>query len=292
MRIQSAGGIGLAVFDGETEIRGDGLQFIGQGVVVAALAEMDKASCSGEEIEGALAFGVELRRGAAFAHGANLFSPLSSEMRSSQQAVWKSRRPPGEFFRLGSRWKTVSPYLAWRWRVSSARFSRRAARLRADHAGENVIAKFGEERLVTGEIAAIEKRNIELGIFALEFGAFGERASGRADAHAHIPEHLAEFSRSGLDALFGGAIGAEKKQIDIGVGEKFAAAIATESDEREFGAGIGLVREKVAEKFDGDLVDERGALFGDRAAVAGRVEVLLNFCGLGCIRLAQKLARS
>ena len=47
----------------------------------------------------------------------------------------------------------------------------------------------------------------------------------------------------------------------------------------------------MAEKLDGDAIDESGALLGYGAAVAGRVEVLLNFGGLRCVGFAQFLAR-
>ena len=97
-----------------------------------------------------------------------------------------------------------------------------------DDGGENVIVELVEEALITGQMAAIEQGDIELGIFALKFGALGERARGGTDAHAHIPESLAEFAGGGFDALFGGGIGAEEEEIDVGVREKFAAAVTAE----------------------------------------------------------------
>jgi hypothetical protein len=46
------------------------------------------------------------------------------------------------------------------------------------------------------------------------------------------------------------------------------------------------------EEIYGNAIDESGALLGYGAAVAGGVEVLLDFGGLGGVRLAQNLARS
>lgn len=63
--------------------------------------------------------------------------------------------------------------------------------------------------------------------------------------------------------------------------EKFAASIATESDEREFGARIRILRKVMTEEFDSDVVDKSSALLGDGAAVAGGFKMLLNICRLG-----------
>ena len=45
-------------FYAEAEIGGYGLEFVGEGVIVAALAKMDQAAGGGEEIESALGFGI------------------------------------------------------------------------------------------------------------------------------------------------------------------------------------------------------------------------------------------
>src|SRR5438128_5381215 len=50
--------------------------------------------------------------------------------------------------------------------------------------------KFVKELCITTDIAAIEQRDVELGIVAVQFAAFIQCAHGRTDAKMQIPERL------------------------------------------------------------------------------------------------------
>src|SRR5437773_10465983 len=53
--------------------------------------------------------------------------------------------------------------------------------------------KFVKDLCITADVAAIEQRDIELGIVAVQFTAFIQCAHGRTDAKMQIPERLANL---------------------------------------------------------------------------------------------------
>ena len=115
---------------------------------------------------------------------------------------------------------------------------------------QDAVAKLGEEGGVAGNTAAIEERDVELGIIGAKLAAFTESSRCRADAHAHVPKFLANYSRGILEARFGGGILAEEQQIDIGIWEESATSVAAESDDGNFSRIPDFRRRRPRERAD------------------------------------------
>src|SRR3989442_14692742 len=64
----------------------------------------------------------------------------------------------------------------------------------ASHCSWNHLRfKFVKELCITADMAAIEQRDIELGIVAVQFATFIQCTHGRADAKIQMPERLGKL---------------------------------------------------------------------------------------------------
>ena len=112
--------------------------------------------------------------------------------------------------------------------------ARKIAQQRVAIGGDEARQLFGEggvEGAISGQKPLVEQADIQLGVLIVDFGAFGGRTHGLADAQAGIPQVL---QKSGDDLLlFGGQAGGrvEQQQIDIGEGEQMTAPIAAHGND-------------------------------------------------------------
>ena len=109
----------------------------------------------------------------------------------------------------------------------------------------------GVDGLVPGEIAAVQEGDMELDILRVELGAFVGGADGLTDAQAGVPEGAEIKGQRFAEAVAGGFVDGEKKQVDVGIGEKFTASVASDGHQGDAGEGG-----KIAENL---LVDGGGA---------------------------------
>src|SRR5438094_8139956 len=66
----------------------------------------------------------------------------------------------------------------------------------ASHCSWNHLRfKFVKELCITADMAAIEQRDIELGIVPVQFATFIQCTHGRTDAKLHVPESLVNLRK-------------------------------------------------------------------------------------------------
>jgi hypothetical protein len=97
-----------------------------------------------------------------------------------------------------------------------------------DGARNDLIVQTAEESVITGEQAAIEERNIEFGIVAMEAVAIFQRARSGTDLEPQIPKILTKGADVILARCGGQFTVGQKQQIDIRVGSEHAAPIASD----------------------------------------------------------------
>jgi hypothetical protein len=90
-----------------------------------------------------------------------------------------------------------------------------------------------EEFFIAREKATVEEREMKLGIVFFDALTLFERAAGGAYAKAEVPQSAREIRDERAELFFSFVIAEEKKNVEIRVGEKEAAAIAAQSDERK-----------------------------------------------------------
>ena len=82
--------------------------------------------------------------------------------------------------------------------------------------GKNAGAQALVEFFVAANVAAVQKRNVELDVVAIKLPAFGEGPGGGADAKMQVPESLAQRGDGFLAEKFLVAfLAVEKQKIDI-----------------------------------------------------------------------------
>src|SRR5437667_8503934 len=98
----------------------------------------------------------------------------------------------------------------------------------ASHCSWNHLRfKFVKE-LITADMAAIEQRDIELGIVAVQFAAFIQCTNSRTDTKMQIPQDLANLRNHFLLRVLAQRRSREKHQIDIGPREHLLAAVGSQ----------------------------------------------------------------
>src|ERR1035441_5229136 len=98
-------------------------------------------------------------------------------------------------------------------------------------AGNDFFVQAGEKLGISGEVAAIEKRDSELDVIWIEAFALSEIAGGRTQLETQVPQFLRKTADRIFEFIFGP--GVKEEDVDIGVGKKPAAAEASGGDERE-----------------------------------------------------------
>ena len=154
-------------------------------------------------------------------------------MRSAiQRSVCRSRRPPGPSLRFGSRLSAVSSKRAWRARCSSrlaAKNSRGGQTLLGDDRRLQRV-RAPRRRPTSGRASSSAVSTVMSSRAAC--GALRGRAHGVADRQAGVPEQREEArQRSACVALRRGF--GQHQQVDVGVREQFAAAVAADREQRQ-----------------------------------------------------------
>src|SRR5450432_2616529 len=147
-----------------------------------------------------------------------------------------------------------------------------------DQLGDHLVMQLAKQVAIAGEIAAIEKGNGELGIVGVVAVAFGERARGGTQLQTQVPQLLRKAANWVFVELLRFAVAKKKEQIDVGVGEKPAAAEAACGHEGEVGRFVVVRGNDVSPEASENVFDEAGALRDGGAAVAGGFEFTLNAC--------------
>ena len=136
-----------------------------------------------------------------------------------------------------------------------------------DQVGQSLVMQAREKPGIAGDQPCVQHADVELGVVAVEFFAFGERARVGTGAQPQIPEHAGDrldaLMITGLDAM----VLAEEQQIDVRVGEEGAAAVSAQRHHADLFQAAGFGREEVAGQIDKDSIHQRGALLDGAAAI-------------------------
>src|ERR1035441_1976075 len=102
-------------------------------------------------------------------------------------------------------------------------------------AGNDFFVQAGEKLGISGEVAAIEKRDSELDVIWIEAFALGKIAGGRTQLETQVPQFLRKTANRIFEFIFefNFGPGVKEEDVDIGVGKKPAATEASGGDERE-----------------------------------------------------------
>lgn len=214
------------------------LAFVTQLVVVAAAVEVQKASHRGEKLEG-----------------------LSHRSLRRVGPEFLGRGPAGGFFKLAESGqpaaKMIIAQAAGRvfdvrlemenrvavFRVTLAGDLAQRARQFLTIAGNQVrddfVAKPRKEPRVAGEVAAVEERDVEFQVIAMQFAAIRERVSGRADLQVEVPQSPRDCSHTVAMRFGGPFVREQKEQIDIGAGEQFPATVPPNAVRQKFSGPEG-----------------------------------------------------
>src|ERR1700678_2987705 len=77
---------------------------------------------------------------------------------------------------------------------------------------------------IAGEITAIEERNGKLDVVRIEPLAFREASRYRTELQPQVPQLLRKTANAIFELTLSVTAAVQKQQIDIGIGEKVAAA--------------------------------------------------------------------
>jgi hypothetical protein len=118
---------------------------------------------------------------------------------------------------------------------------------------------------VAGEEAVVEGGQGEFEVVGIEAGTLFEDAGGGAGAETDVPHGLNDRLDNGAGGFFGFFVGEGEEDIDVGEGEEVFASVAAESEQCDFGVGVGtggagdFGRKGAAPKLDEEAVDDGGA---------------------------------
>ncbi len=85
--------------------------------------------------------------------------------------------------------------------------------------GNYLVMQPPEQVVIACEITAVEERNGELSVVGVVAVALGQRPRSRTQLQPQVPQFLRKAANGILESLLGVAIGEEKQQIDVGIGE-------------------------------------------------------------------------
>ena len=104
---------------------------------------------------------------------------------------------------------------------------------------------------------------LQLDVLFVELDAIGDGVDGMAEAKASVPEEADEFGEHGLERGGLGFAVDQDEDVDVGAGEKLAAAEASDGEDRQVGDGD----EGLMEGIGGEMLDELREAGEDRRGI-------------------------
>ena len=244
-----------------------------EGIVVAAVAEMQETSGGGEEVEGS--FGVAagaLEDAAALARPFAGFLEMKQEGEPDGEVV--VAQAAGTVFQVGLEMEDGIAEAGMACAGDFAKLLGNGVPLAEHEAGKYDLVQLLVERELAGEETAIKRGEGEFEVVGVELSGLLDGAGAWAGAEADVPHALNDeangFGSLGLD-LF---VGKGEEYIDVGVGEKIFAAVTAEGEEGD--VERGLSGEGAAPHFDEQPVDNGGPAADGGSAVASALTGLAD----------------
>ena len=261
------GGIGGAArFKADGVGRGFVLRLPVERVVVAAVAEVQKTSRGGEEVEGR--FGVAA---GALEDAAALARPLLGLFEVEEQGEPDGEvvvaQAAGTVLQIGLEMKDGVAVLGVAGAGDLAELLRDGVPLAQDEAGKNGLVQLLVERKLSGEKAAVEGGEREFEVIGIEAAGFLDGARAGTGAQADVPHALDDGADRLPGLLFGLVVGEGKQHIDVGKGEEILAPVAAEGEQGDVQSGLS--GEGPAPHFNEDTIDDGRAAADGGGAVAG-----------------------
>ena len=242
-------------------------------IVVAAMAEVEKTSDGGKEIEGGFGVAAGALKDAAALAGP-LFGLLEMEKDGEPDGERVVAQTAGAVLDIGLEMEDGVAEFGVAGAGELGEPLGDGGPLAEDETGEGDLMKLLVERELAGEEAAIERGEGELEIVGVEAAGFLDGAGDRAGAKADVPHALDDGAHGFARLLLGLFVGEDEEHVDVGVGEEIFAAVATEGEE-----GDVLLRkgsEGAAPHFDEDAIDDGRAAANGGRAVAGALAGLAD----------------
>jgi len=126
----------------------------------------------------------------------------------------------------------------------------------------------GVQRGVAAQRARLDQVGDDGDVLRRQFGAFGHRAHAAADFQADVPEEGEELLQRRLVALQGVLV-VQHQQVDVGMGQQLAAAVAAHRDQAQSGR---LLRQELQPGLVQHLVHQVGAGMHQRIGSGALVE--------------------
>src|SRR5580658_1113297 len=145
----------------------------------------------------------------------------------------------------------------------------------AEHqAGQDRLMKLLVKRELSGEEAAVERRQGEFEIVGVESPGFLDGAGAGAGSQADVPHALDDGLDGFLGLGFNSLVGKDEQHVDVGIGEEIFSSIAAKGKQRDVQGG--LTREGSTPHFNEDTVDYGGAAANGGGAVSGALAGLAD----------------
>ena len=212
-----------------------------EGIVVAAVAEVEKTACGGEEVEGG--FGVAaggLEDASALA--GPLLGFLEVEEQGEPDGEVVVAQAAGTVFQVGFEMEDGVAEFGVAGAGDLAELLGNGVPLAENEAGKDGLVKLLVEGELSGEEAAVEGGEGEFEIVGVEAAGFLESARAGAGAQADIPHALDDGADGVFGLLFGFFVGKGEEDVDVGVGEEVFAAVASEGEQGDVGRRSGRRR--------------------------------------------------
>ena len=271
-RVAIVGAHPVAGVGGATGFQADGvggglvLRLPVEGIVVAAVAEMEETACGGEEVEGS--FGVAagaLEDASALAGPFAGFLEVKEESEPDGEVV--IAQAAGTLFQVGLE---VEDGVAEAGMAGAGNFAELlgdGVPLAEYEAGQNYLVQLLVERELAGQEAAVEGGEGEFEVVGVEFTRFLDGAGTGAGAEADIP-HALDNEADGFRRLrFHLFVGKGEQDIDIRIGEQVFAAVTAQGKEGDVEGGLS--GKGATPHFNKQPVDNGGAAADGGGAVTG-----------------------
>ena len=261
------GGIG-----GATRLQADGvgggfvLGLPVEGVVVAAVAEVEKTSGGGEEVEGGLGIAARALKDTPAVAGP-LLGFLEVEEHGEPDGEVVVAQATGAVLEVGLEVEDGVAEFGVADAGHLAELLGDGVPLAEDQAGQDGLVELLVEGEMAGEEAAVECGQGEFEIAGIEAARFLQGAGTGAGAQAYLPHSLNDRADLVLGVRLGFVVGKDEEHVDVGVGEEILAAVSAQGQE-------GDVRRRLAGKnatphFNEGAVDHGGAAADGGSAVSG-----------------------
>ena len=244
-----------------------------EGIVVAAVAEVEKTSRRGEEIESRL--GVTA---GTLEDSAALAGPLLGLFQVEEQGEPDGQvvvaQPAGTVLEVGLQ---VEDGVAEAGVTGAGNFAELlgdGVPLAQDQAGQHRLMELLVERKLAGQEAAVERGQGEFQVVGVETAGFLEGAGAGAGAQADVPHALDDGAYRFAGQLLGFLVGEGEEHVDVGVGEEILAAVAAQGQQGN--VQCGLAGEGPTPHFNEDAVHHGGAAANGGRAVASALTGLAD----------------